>query len=245
MLSLSIIMPLYNEELLLRRCLETITTQVNPNFEVIMINDASTDQTATIAEAFIKKYSNFRMVTQPTNLGISAARNRGIQEAQGDLITFLDGDDWLEPQYTNYFLQAFSKYQVDLAICGYFRESKRKTTKIRGKHLKGLVNRNQVIRHITKISGQVMGYTWNKVYRLDLIRAHHLQFADDLSLMEDQVFNVQYAAIARRFYVQPRPLYHYWQHGQSATHTYDLENAKSIGLANYRIVKTILDLKNN
>ncbi|MBA1393322.1 glycosyltransferase family 2 protein, partial [Lactobacillus sp. XV13L] len=207
---LSIIMPLYNEERFLSRCLKSLEAQVNSHFEVIMVNDASTDQTATIAQSFIKQNPNFRMVTQIHNCGISAARNRGIQEAQGQLITFLDGDDWLEPQYTDFFLKTFQHYQVDMATCGYYKESQRGTIKVWGKHVQGLINRTEMIRHLTKISGQIMGYTWNKVYRLDLIKQHHLKFESDLSLMEDQVFNIQYAASAHNFYVQPIPLYHYW-----------------------------------
>ncbi|RHW48646.1 glycosyltransferase family 2 protein [Bombilactobacillus bombi] len=245
MLLLSIVMPLYNEERLLSRCLESIEKQINPNFEVIMVNDASTDNTVAVAQSFIKNNPNFRLVNQPKNQGISAARNRGIKEARGQLITFLDGDDWLEPQYTDYFLQSFKNYSIDMAVCGYFKESQHGTIKVWGKHVQGSINRTEIIRHITKISGQVMGYTWNKVYRLALIKQNNLKFESDLSLMEDQVFNVQYATVAQNFYVQPQPLYHYWQHVRSATHTYDLENAKSIGLANYRIVKTLLDVKTN
>lgn len=240
---LSIIMPLYNEAARLERCLKSVIAQQDQNFELIMVNDASTDQTPQIATRFIRHHSNMSLLTQPSNQGISAARNRGMRAAQGELITFIDGDDWLEPQYTSYFLQKFAQRPLDMVVCGYVREPQRAPALLHAKHFQGYCGCEEVLRHITKNSGQVKGYTWNKVYRLALINKYHLQFESDLSLMEDQVFNVQYATHAQHFYIGTQPLYHYWQHNQSATHTYDLESAKSVGLANYRIVKTLLKSK--
>lgn len=243
-MKLTLVMPLYNEEQLLRRSLTSIVQQINQNFELLMVNDASTDQTVTIAQEFIKHHANFRLLNQTTNQGISAARNRGISEAQGDLITFIDGDDWLEPQFTDYFLTCFQDQQLDLAVCGFVKESAKKVLNKISSLSPAYYSKPQLVKQITKMTnGSVMGYTWNKVYRLKTIRKYHLTFAPDLSLMEDQVFNIKYVAVTNRFYVDSTPLYHYWQHGQSATHTYNLQHMKSIGQANYRILKTLYQVK--
>ncbi|NVY96446.1 glycosyltransferase [Lactobacillus sp. DCY120] len=237
---LSIIIPLYNEAGHLMKNLQSLLAQTNPDFEVILVDDGSTDQTNALASSWVQEHSQFRLLTLPSNQGISSARNAGIKEAQGELITFIDGDDWVEPNYTDFFLRCFTYYHLDLAVCGYIKEPPKKNAKIPTTTIQGFCDQAEVIRQITKMSGSVMGYTWNKVYRTDLIRKYQLEFDPDISLMEDQIFNVQYAVHAQNFYIQSPPLYHYWQHEDSASHTHDLESAKSIGLANYRIAKIIL-----
>ncbi|UQS82026.1 glycosyltransferase [Bombilactobacillus folatiphilus] len=240
MVKLTLVMPLYNEAQLLRRSLDSIVAQINQDFELLMINDASTDQTVQIAQEYIQQHANFYLVSQEFNQGISAARNRGIQEARGQLITFIDGDDWLEPQYTDYFIQKFTQQSMDLVTCGFFKESAKSQTTIAPLKRSGPCTRAHLLKLITQpINNPVMGYTWNKVYRLELIRQKQLWFDSDLPLMEDQVFDVQYVSAAQHFYVDSRQLYHYWQHNQSVTHTYNWTNIKSIGRANYRILKTI------
>ncbi|UQS83038.1 glycosyltransferase family 2 protein [Bombilactobacillus thymidiniphilus] len=243
MTKLSLVMPLYNEARLLPRSLASIVRQTNQDFELIMVNDASTDATLELAQQFVKQHTNFKVVSQPYNQGISNARNRGIEEASGELITFIDGDDWLDPNYVDYFLKAFADPKLDLAVCGFYKESPTLVAKKQRQQQYKIIKRSEMLYQLTKITGKVMGYTWNKVYRLAVIQQNHLRFYPDLPLMEDQVFNVQYCTLVNRFGIGTQQLYHYWQHNESVTHTYNLQNVKSIGQANYRIVKTILTQK--
>ena len=91
----SIIIPVYNVEKYLRECLNSVLGQTFPNWEVICVNDGSTDSSASILEVFATKDNRVRIVTQP-NSGLSAARNVGLKHASGEYILFLDSDDWLE-----------------------------------------------------------------------------------------------------------------------------------------------------
>ena len=97
MIQLSIVIPIYNVEKYLYTCLLSIMTQDIPltDYEVILINDGSSDGSLVIAERFAAQYSNIRLISQE-NRGLSGARNRGIEEAQGEYIWFIDSDDYIE-----------------------------------------------------------------------------------------------------------------------------------------------------
>ncbi len=93
----SIIIPIYNVEAYLRECLNSVIAQTYTNWECIMVDDASTDSSAAIAEEFCAADPRFRLLRHPSNRGLSEARNSGLDNAEGELITFIDSDDWIEP----------------------------------------------------------------------------------------------------------------------------------------------------
>ena len=116
---ISIVIPIYNAEPYLDKCLNTIMLQNTSNWECIMVNDGSTDNSAEICNSWIAKDSRFKLINQ-LKKGVSAARNIGIENAKGDWITFVDADDWLEPNY----LAAMADITTgtDLVVSGQIRE---------------------------------------------------------------------------------------------------------------------------
>lgn len=112
---ISIILPVYNVELYLDDCLQSILRQSFEDFEVIAINDGSTDKSLEICEKYAAQDSRVRVVTQP-NLGLSAARNTGIKVARGRYLTGIDSDDWVEPEYLSILYELATRFHADISI---------------------------------------------------------------------------------------------------------------------------------
>lgn len=241
MKKLSIILSAYNVSGYITKTIQSIANQTVHDFEVIAVDDHSTDDTLEILQAFEKKYAWLRVVCHSQNAGVSVARNTGLKLSHSEFVTFVDGDDWLEPNYVEYFMNIFQQHpDLDLVSCGFFIDTKNGKSKPQTeKKQLGLVDRDSAIKQIIKVSGSVMGYTWNKMYRRSVIEKNQLSFLTDLALMEDQLFNVEYATVARGFYLTDTPLYHYVSRKDSITKKFDMENAKNIGVATMRVYKTI------
>ena len=118
-LHLSIIIPIYNLELYIEKCLKSILNQDLPvnQYEIIVINDGSTDNSASIVSRLIKNNSNIKLINK-TNGGVSSARNVGIQEAKGEYITFLDGDDYFVPNILSSILNYVKKDDLQIGLFG-------------------------------------------------------------------------------------------------------------------------------
>lgn len=115
---ISIIVPIYNVYPYLQLCLESIETQTYPHFEVLLINDGSRDDSKDICQEFINKDKRFRYFEQE-NLGISAARNTGIVHSNGEFITFIDGDDFVDPNYLEELYHAALKNDSEIVVASY------------------------------------------------------------------------------------------------------------------------------
>lgn len=115
---ISVIVPAYNAVKYLHPCLNSVIHQTYSNLEIIIINDGSTDQTATIIENFQKKDPRIKIISQK-NSGLSAARNAGLQKATGDYLTFVDADDTIEPTMLEQLLLALKKYHADISVCSF------------------------------------------------------------------------------------------------------------------------------
>ncbi|WP_057766221.1 glycosyltransferase family 2 protein [Companilactobacillus tucceti] len=235
---LSIIVSAYNVADYISKTIDSIIEQTNKNFKLIIVDDCSTDNTLDIIKKYEEKYDWIKVIYHAQNAGVSAARNSGLQAVDTDLVTFVDGDDYIEPDYVDFFLGLFNKYDIDLATCGFFNEN----GKLKNKKLdrqNGFVDRDEAIKQIIKINGTVMGYTWNKAYKTSIIKENNLSFQTDLDLMEDEVFNVEYATLAHKFYLDNLPLYHYVNRKDSASRKVTIENVRDVGLANLRVYRTI------
>lgn len=238
---LSIILSAYNVSQYIGKTIQSLADQTVKDFQVIAVDDHSTDDTLAILQKLERQYDWLQVVCHAQNAGVSAARNTGMKLTTSQYITFVDGDDWLEPNYVEYFLNKFAENpNLDLVSCGFFIDGKNGKSKAQTeKRGLGFVDRDDAIKQIIKMNGSVMGYTWNKMYRRALIDKHKLSFLPDLALMEDQLFNVEYATVAKHFYLDDVPLYHYVSRKDSITRKFDMENVKNVGVATMRVYKTI------
>lgn len=187
---ISIIIPVYNAEKFLPECLDSVLRQDYPSFELLLIDDGSTDGSGEIADRYAEKDSRIVVVHQP-NTGVSAARNRGVAEARGEYIAFVDADDRVTPSYLSHLLSP----QADLSIAGIsllHEPSGRmeshgfdRTRSARTDRERGLLFADAEIHDTTK-------GPCNKLFRREIIEQHHLRFDPRYSYGEDHLFVLEF-----------------------------------------------------
>lgn len=214
----SVILPIYNAEVYLRRCLTSIESQTCGNLEVLMVNDGSTDGSGGIAEEFAAKDGRFRLFSQE-NQGVSAARNAALPHARGKYLLFVDSDDEISPDYAQRLLDNAGERR--LVICDYHQKSA--LTGEEMEHftvLAGEYTKKDYIRRLARCPGaHYLGVLWNKLYLRAIVEEHGLRFAEDLSLGEDFVFNMAYLSYVDEVRCLPCQSYvYYWQQQNSLTH---------------------------
>ena len=140
MLKLSIIIPVYNCEKYVSQAIDSIIHNSFHDYEIIIINDGSNDHTYTVCSSYLKKYQNIKIINQD-NLGVSSARNRGIQESQGQYIMFLDADDvYIKGFFNENLMNELNKNYDILAFSSYTSNLKRKRYGIDAKYQDCIIN---------------------------------------------------------------------------------------------------------
>ncbi len=239
----SIIVPVYNAQHCIARCLESICAQTYPALEVIVLNDGSKDDSLAICRQFQAKDPRVTVVDKE-NEGVSRTRNAGLLRARGKYIQFADSDDTLDPDYTENLVRAAEQQQGDLVIAPYWMvipsnssktghaletlqaslgiELEPPTTEVHkyGFLPEGLYSREDYARHLMQQpASYYYSVLWNKLYRRDLIAENQLSFSADVRWAEDLIFNMGYLEHARVFVSIPTAGYHYIQNPQSICHT--------------------------
>ena len=205
----SIIVPVYNVRPYLTRCLESIRDQSWRDFEVLLVDDGSTDGSGDLCRDFAAGDSRFQLLAQK-NAGAAAARNLAIDRARGKYLQFADGDDWLDPSATETFVRTAETTGCDLAISRFYRVYKNRKT-ARG-HLRGeqILTRREFAAQMMKMPGNFYyGVMWNKLYRRSVVEAQRLRCPEGVSWCEDFLFNLDYFAGVRLVATIERPLYYY------------------------------------
>lgn len=184
----SIIIPIYNGEKVLERCLDSIVNQNYKEWELILVNDGSKDRSLDICMRYSKNDERIHVIDK-NNEGVSATRNRGIQEATGEYIQFVDCDDYVSKDYLENMVMCLETKKSDLVIGGYTRFKHGKTTKCTPKpmELKGV---SDIAEHFFELYNHwFLNTPWNKLYKRDKIKSG---YPLDLSLGEDLIFNLEY-----------------------------------------------------
>lgn len=216
----SVIIPVYNLMEYLPRCLASVAKQTYQNIEVIMVNDGSSDESELTMEAMTHVDRRFHLINHDHNQGVSAARNTALSVARGKYALFVDGDDWLELGYIEHFVTDIAAGDYDLVVNPYITEKAEKDApRVPSEHQTEPreLTRRQFLDGVRSPIGQVRGYLWNKIYRMDIIRKNRLRFDTDVTMMEDELFTVEYAVRAQSFYYGGCADYHYVTHTGSAT----------------------------
>lgn len=207
---ISAIVPVYNSEKYLRRCLDSLVGQTYQNLEIILIDDGSKDGSGTICDEYAAKDSRVVCVHQP-NGGVSKARNEGLSLAHGDYYSFPDSDDYLEPDTYTYLLQRMEEHQADAVNFEYYvtYPSHETAHKLSEKYY-GLFDTEGA--HRVVLAGEP--FCCNKLYAKKLIEG--LRFREDIFRGEDSLFAHYALEKAERVWFDQRPLYHYVQSEESA-----------------------------
>lgn len=214
---LTLAIPVYNMEQYLPRCMETMLAQTCQDFEILLVDDGSTDGSGPMCDAYAVGYSDFIRVIHKENGGLSSARNAGIDAAKGEFIIFPDPDDWVEPDYVEKLLEYHRQYDADLVCTGYFIDTETVYTPAKQDQLPIALSGAGAQKALL-LPPQMGGFAWNKLYRLDLIRNNGLRFLDDVGITEDLDFAYRYLAFCRTICFAPSArTYHYFQRDGAAT----------------------------
>lgn len=195
---ISIIVPVYNVEKHLEKCIKSIIGQTYQNWELILINDGSSDQSETICDEYAELDSRIRVYHQ-VNSGASVARNKGIELAGGKFITFIDADDWVEANY----LEEVTNINPDsLTLVAYgvsydFTDS--------SKDFNFIPTTDEILLH---------GLVCGKVWPTEVIRHNGICFNENLHLHEDHVFFYDGLKYIYKIEIISKPLYHYMHYGE-------------------------------
>lgn len=188
---ISVIIPVYNVEQYLRRCLDSVQAQTFDDFEAILVDDGSTDNSGAICDAYVRSDRRFTVIHQP-NTGVSAARNAGLHAAQGKFITFVDADDEVVPKWLELLYAAFSE-DVDL-VSGSFIQYKNDVLVPDTKESKNRkLTRNQFVKKMSHYKERnTSRYMMTKLFDASIIRDNQLQFDTSITYREDSVFMYDY-----------------------------------------------------
>lgn len=208
--TVSIIIPIFNAETYLQECLESIRIQSYKDFEVILVDDGSTDNSAPICRSFVENDKRF-LYYYKTNGGVSSARNAGLEKASGDWIAFTDADDWVSPNY----LQTILGYSP-MADITFFGEKTMSDNKEIGNTVladRYCTDRESIENVIYELKcgkyGDVFGWTWDKVFNANIIKKNTIRFSEKVSFREDEIFTLEYCRYIKSIRTISDVLYFY------------------------------------
>lgn len=171
---ISIIIPVYNSEKYIKKCIDSILEQTYKSYEIIVINDGSTDSSLKVINSLFNKNKKVIKVIDQKNIGIAKTRNKGISLATGKYIMFIDNDDWIDNDYLENYISMIEEENADIVIGGYRRRTEEK-----------ILFSNQPKSFIAIYS---LLAPWAKIYKLDFLKKNNIEFLD-YELGEDVYFN--------------------------------------------------------
>ena len=229
MIKVSIIVPFYNAGYGIRKTIESIQRQSLEDIEAIFVDDGSTDESANLVDSYTVD-KRIKLVRKE-NGGVSSARNRGIAEARGEYIGFVDADDWIEKDMYKEMYSLALENRSDICICGFVRE--RGSSALNENIDLGGVNmddpeaiKKQIIFNMVssedplKWDGIFMGSVWRMIYRRNTILEQSILFDEELAIMEDTVFCLESLLASEGIVASDKNYYHYVYSSDSAVNRY-------------------------
>lgn len=233
-MKISIIIPVYNAEKYIVRCLNSILNQDFCDFEVILVNDSSTDNSAYIIKPFTQQNKHFRLIENSTNLGTMCSREIGYKNATGNYIIFVDSDDELAEDALDTLYSAIVSSDADIVISDYRLLLSRGKSIIKTQKLTHRSDSNFLIKAL--FSGEVSHCLWGKIYSKKLFEKPLINYKNQCN-SEDLILLIQLAARAKKISKIDRITYNYHQNFDSITNTKISENK----LRNFGIAWKFLD----
>lgn len=224
----SIIVPIYNIQNYLSKCIHSLVKQSYENLEIILVDDGSTDQSSSICRDYAIHDSRIQFITQK-NQGVVQARNNGFKCSSGSYIMFVDGDDYIDEHMVESMVKMQQKYQVDIVSCQYYDDNEKGVNKSVIRPTPGYYNREKIIRLIQdiflydfriKMEG-VPSFLWGNLFSRHLIPPI-LEVGNGLAYNEDQVGKLQAFYLAEKIYIMEDALYYYVGHSGQTMRSYNI-----------------------
>lgn len=215
----SVIIPAYNVDKYIKKCVESALNQTYKNIEVIVINDGSKDSTENILLKINKIDSRLKVINKE-NAGVSAARNDGILAAKGEYITFIDGDDWVSSDFVEYMMTIVNKTNAELCLSTSCFTKKKEIDNIQDSI--SILNSDEAISLL--LSLKVIVGCWNKIYKKDFLIKNSLLFDTNLFYGEGLSFIIMAANLSKKIGIGNKKKYYYRRDNQiSATTNFNIE----------------------
>lgn len=229
-IKISVIVPIYRIEKYLPQCIESILQQSFLDFELLLIDDGSPDNCPQICDDYAKLDARVKVIHKE-NGGLLSARKAGLEAAEGEYISYVDGDDWVDKYYLDILYKLSEANAADLAVTGHFREFNGKIETIKPAN-PGIYNEDDIKSSILPnaiYNGEfcehgMSTYVWNKLFRKDLLKQVLYDVPNDVVMGEDAAITYAYLAISKRLVISKVPLYYYRQRHDSIVKS--VENPK-------------------
>lgn len=224
---ISIIVPVYNSEKFLGRCINSICNQTYNNLEIILVNDGSIDNSPSICNEFANTDKRIKIIHKE-NGGAASARNTGIEVATGDYIAFIDSDDYVESNMYEEMMKINYAYNCDLVMCDCFKENSTSKNIFTHNIRAGYYNKNMLVNEYyhTLLMTNSVDYppsisNWVILFKKELIVLNSLRYKEGMRFSEDLLFGSQAVYYANSlYYMKEQCFYHYIMNDSSVTHTY-------------------------
>ena len=261
----SVIVPIYNAQNNIVRCVESIRRQTYENLEILLLNDGSKDVSYPVCEMLSKADARIVLIDKE-NSGVSATRNLGMRMARGKYLQFVDADDTLEPFATELLVQRAEDNNADLVIAAYNRivpykpkkeakldpllpnKKKQLTEQLAKFQTFGFLPMGFMTKEefacglMQEPASFYYGVMWNKLYRADLVRAHtDVRCSEEMTWSEDLYFNLTYIRYAERFFALTMPIYNYYDNPGSAVHLTKVRTAITARTALFSYYKKVYE----
>ena len=216
----SFIVPVYNTQEFLPRCLDSLLGQTCPDIEIVIVNDGSLDGSAAIIAEYAGMDSRVRVVEKP-NGGLSSARNAGMDVACGDIIDFVDSDDYVEPSLAEFLVGMFAEEHPEIVVFGAECEPAEVASKRIKQLLSPEVRTFESFDPALLFFSNAQPYVWRAAYSRELIEREALRFAENVRFAEDVVFQFESYPLSAKTVLAPEKLYHYVMQEKSLTHVFN------------------------
>ena len=209
---ISVIVPIYKVEQVLKRCVDSILSQTYENLEIILVDDGSPDQCPAICDAYARQDARIKVVHKK-NGGLTSAWKEGVRHAEGEWLGFVDSDDWIEPDMYEFLYHLLKENGADISICSHYIETAVKT---RVKHSSGQFSsfsREEAIRTLVE-DKRIRNYMWDKLYKRQLFAGIYFPVN---RVFEDIAVSYQIFYKTQKVVMQDCPKYHYLKREGSTT----------------------------
>lgn len=209
---LTIVIPVYNMEKYVEKCIRSVLSQSFADFELIVIDDGSKDNSCKVIEKLAEEDTRIKLHVYP-NGGVSVARNKGIELAQGTYLMFIDADDYISDKYLENIISQVNKYKADIYIWGITKNLLSGKEKQIAPSLSGLYTQKDFLTEFIEEQYSthkgLYGYISNKLLRTEILFSNNIRFDESMKLMEDYVFFLRYYSHCQSFFCFDEIGYHY------------------------------------
>jgi glycosyltransferase involved in cell wall biosynthesis len=240
---ISVIIPVYNVEKYLHRCVDSVLNQTIQDFEIILINDGSTDHSGQICNDFAQKDKRITVIHKK-NARVAAARNDGIRSAKGKYVSFIDSDDWIEPEMFQEMLNKAEELNLDFIMCDYKKKSdeyeEKRTQPIRGGYYSKEDIKNELFQCLIMFDHIEFPPTISNcvcIFNLQYLKTNNLFYDEDIHYCEDSILGSKIMYHASNFYyLKGQHYYNYFYNQNSTTNTYNDKKWNSYLKINDRLI---------